>query len=98
MEKITTENIFEDLGFPAAEAALLKRKTLLMLELEAIIKRSRLDARKAAKRFGVDKSVVKELKTNNLDFFSTDLLIQMLDHAGKDVQMIVRDKKAIRAA
>ena len=98
MEKVTTDNIFEDLGFPANEAALLKRKTLLMLELETIIKRGRLSAAQTAKRFGVDKSVVNKLKSNHIDFFSIDMLIQMLDHAGKDVQLIVADKKRIRAA
>lgn len=98
MEKVTTDTIFEDLGFSPVEAALLKRKTLLMLELETIIKRGKLNVPQAAKRFGVDKSVIKELKENHIDFFSIDVLIRMLDHAGKDVQMIVTDKKRIRAA
>ena len=98
MEKVTTDNIFEDLGFSKDEAAQLKRKTMLMLELETILKRGRLNTSQAARRFGVAKSVLKELKGNNIDFFSIDVLIQMLDHAGKDVQMIVKNKKRIRAA
>jgi predicted XRE-type DNA-binding protein len=98
MEKVTTDNIFEDLGFSPDEAALLKRKTLLLLELETIVKQNRFNLTQAAKRFGVRNAVIKELKSNNIDFFTIDLLIQMLDHAGKDVQMIVTDKKHIRAA
>jgi predicted XRE-type DNA-binding protein len=96
--KVTTDNIFEDLGLTAEEAALLKRKTLLILELDTIVKRGRLNLPQAARRFGVEKAVVKEMKNKNLDFFSIELLIRMLEHAGKDVELIVRDKKPVRAA
>ena len=98
MEKVTTDNVFEDLGFPAHEAAVLKRKTLLMIELEKIIQAGRLNVLQAAKRFGINKATVQKLKENDIDFFSTDLLIQMLDRAGKDVQLTVTDKKRGRAA
>lgn len=98
VERITTDNIFVDLGFPADEAAVLKRKTILIMELETIVKRHGLSPTQAANRFGVSKSVMKKFKANDLDYFTIDVLIQMLDHAGKEVHMVVRNKKRGRAA
>jgi len=98
MNKITTGNIFLDLGFPPEEAADPARKTDLMIELERIMNRRKLNIGQAAARFGVANSVVKRLKAGDMDFFSIDLLIQMLERAGKEVQVIVSDKKRVHAA
>ena len=92
-EHVTHGNVFEDLGFPPEEAAIFARKIELMLELEQIMKRRRLTVALAAKRFGVDKAAIAHLKRNNLDFFSVDLLIQMLECAGKKVAVVVSCKK-----
>ena len=98
MERLTTGNIFEDLGFSSAEAGLLKGKSLLMLELETIVKHDKLTPAQQAKRFGVNATVVQALKGNNLDFFSIDVLIKMLNHAGKEVLLSIKDKKHVRGA
>ena len=95
---VTTGNVFDDLGFDPAESACLARKTDLMLELEHIIKKSKLSSHRAAKRFGVGDRVIDRLKSGDMDFFTSDMLMQMLEHAGKQVKVIVSDKKQISAA
>lgn len=95
---VTTGNVFEDLGFSAEEATGLALKTDLLLELERIIKRRRYNAVRAAKHFGVDKQVVTHIKNGDLNFFTVDLLIQMLERAGKQVSVVVSNKKRVRAA
>ena len=95
---VTSGNVFDNLGFDCEEAASLARKTDLMMELERIMKRGRFNTTIAAKRFGVEKSVIAPLKKGDLDFFTIDLLIQMLERAGKHVEVVVSDKKQNHAA
>ena len=98
ISRVTVGNVFDDLGFSADEAAGLARKTDLMLELERIVKRRRLNAVAAAKCFGVKKTVLAHLKSGDLDFFTADMLMQMLERAGKHVKVIVSDKESVHAA
>ncbi|HLX64310.1 MAG TPA: type II toxin-antitoxin system HicB family antitoxin [Planctomycetota bacterium] len=93
----TVGSVFFDLGLPPLEAPDLDRKSNLMFELERIVQRHKLNSVKAAKRFGVDRNVIKRLKSGDIDFFTVDLLIQMLERAGKVVTVVVSNRKRVRA-
>jgi predicted XRE-type DNA-binding protein len=81
--KVTgTDNVFEDLGFDPAEAANLKIRSELMLEIKQYIKINKLTQLKAAKIMGVDQPRVSKLLKGQIELFTIDVLIQMLERAG----------------
>lgn len=94
----TIGNVFEALGFSAGESTLLVIKTDLLIELERLLKRRRLSMARAAKILGVKAAVVSQLKRGDLNAFTVDALIQMLEHAGMNVRLSVTDKKRTSAA
>jgi predicted XRE-type DNA-binding protein len=83
-------NVFLDLGFPPHEAQSLLLKTHLMIEIQRLIKSSRLSRERAAHRLGVTRTRLNELLTHKIDKFSLDDLISMLGHAGMRVELRVK--------
>jgi predicted XRE-type DNA-binding protein len=51
--RVSASNVFRDLGFGAEEAANLKLRAMLMVELEKHIREKRLTQKRAAERLGV---------------------------------------------
>ena len=98
MNKMTTDDIFGDLGFHPAEAAILNRKSELMIELLKIVQTRRLSDAQAAKEFGVARQSIKQLKKGALDDFQIEQLIAMLARVGTSVKFVLSEKKGIRAA
>lgn len=84
-------NVFEDLGFPAEEAANLLMRTDLMLEIEAIVRDRRLKQREAGELFGVSQPRISDLMRGKLDAFTIDALVNMLAHAGLRVEVRVAE-------
>lgn len=75
-------NVFEDLGFDPAEAANLKIRSDLMLEIRRYIEKNSLTQKKAAELMGVDQPRISKLLKGKIELFTIDILIQMLERAG----------------
>ncbi len=76
-------NVFVDLGFPPAEAAILQMRAKLMADLQAFIRSSGLTEAQTAERLGVTQSRVSELMRGKWDRFSLETLITLETHAGR---------------
>ncbi len=91
MVKVTKSsgNVFEDLGFDAAEAENLKLRAQLMRELEQLIHDARLNQSDAAELLSIHQSRVSDLVRGKIDRFSIDTLVKLLARAGRQVEMKV---------
>jgi predicted XRE-type DNA-binding protein len=87
--RVSTSNIFRDLGFKADVAENLKLRAMLMVELEKHIREKRLTQKRAAKLLGVTQPRISDLTRGKIDLFSVDTLITMLTHAGLKVDVRV---------
>lgn len=83
-------NVFHDMDFDAEEAASLKIRADLMIEISGIIKRRRLTQAAAARLLGVTQPRVSDLVRGKIDLFSIDMLVDMISRAGGTVQLAVR--------
>lgn len=68
-------NVFIDLGFSEAEAAVLTLRADLMLHLYTAIKARRLTQVEASKLLGVSQSRVSDLMRGKCEKFSLDMLV-----------------------
>src|SRR5690349_10473784 len=67
-------NVFEDLGFPPAEARNLLMRSQLMTAVMDVIERRRLTQSEAAKVFGVTQPRISDLVRGKIDRFTLDAL------------------------
>jgi predicted XRE-type DNA-binding protein len=88
-KRVSSSNIFRDLGFKKEEAENLKLRAMLMVELEKHIRKNRLTQKKAAEQLGVTQPRISDLIRGKIDLFSVDTLISMLTHAGLKVDVKV---------
>ena len=88
-------NVFRDVGFAPEEAANLKLRADLMIELSKVIKARRLTQAKAATLFGVSQPRISDLNRGKIERFSVDTLVAMLGHAGRRVQLVVRPRSRV---
>ena len=86
----STRNVFSDLGFGHEEAASLKIRADLMIEIERLMKRRKLTQTAAAKLLGVTQPRVSDLVRGKIELFSIDTLVDMLTRAGVRVSVDVR--------
>ena len=84
-------NVFADLGFPNAEEMLAKAE--LAQKINAIITRRRLTQAEAAKLLGVDQPKVSALKRGRLSGFSLERLVRFLILLGRDVEIVVKERR-----
>ncbi len=89
-KRTSSSNVFRDLGFGEEEAANLKVRAMLMVELEKYIQENRLTQKRAAERLGVTQPRISDLTRGKIELFSVDTLITMLTHAGLKVDVRVR--------
>jgi len=82
-------NIFEDLGFPPAEARNLLMRSQLMTAVMDVIADRRLTQTEAAKVFGVTQPRISDLVRGKIDRFTLDALVNMLTQAGIKVTLLV---------
>ena len=90
MKKKTTKssgNVFLDLGFDPAEAAVLQMRANLMSDLRSYIEDNGLTQADAAKRLGIAQSRVSDLVRGKWDKFSLEMLITLEARLGRTVQM-----------
>jgi len=96
MGKVTKSsgNVFEDLGFNAAESENLKLRAQLMRELETLIHNERLTQSDAAELLGIQQSRVSDLVRGKIDRFSIDMLVKLLAKTGRQVEIRVNPRAA----
>jgi len=80
-------NIFSDLGFDPAEAAILQMRAKLMNDLRDFIRSSGMTQMEAAERFGIAQSRVSDLVRGKWDKFSLEMLISLEARAGRKVRL-----------
>ena len=89
-----SENVFEDLGFEAEEAANLKVRADLMLDLRRYIQERGWTQAEAATFFGETQPRISNLLKGEISRFSIDKLINLLARAGLEVHVETKLKAA----
>lgn len=90
MRKKTTKssgNVFQDLGFEPAEAAVLQMRANLMSDLRLYIEKNQLTQADAAKRLGIAQSRVSDLVRGKWEKFSLEMLITLEARLGRNVRV-----------
>ena len=90
MKKKTTKssgNVFVDLGFDPAEAAVLQMRANLMSDLRLYIEKQKLTQAQAAKRLGIAQSRVSDLVRGKWDKFSLEMLITLEARLGRTIRV-----------
>jgi len=80
-------NVFVDLGFDPAEAAVLQMRANLMSDLRLCIEKQKLTQAQAAKRLGIAQSRVSDLVRGKWDKFSLEMLITLEARLGRTVRV-----------
>lgn len=90
MKKESTKssgNVFTDLGFDPAEAAVLQMRATLMSDLRLYIENHKLTQAEAAKRLGIAQSRVSDLVRGKWEKFSLEMLITLETRLGRSVRV-----------
>ncbi len=82
-------NVYEDLGFPDADAMLVKAQ--LVKSIAEILVDRGLTQVKAAELLGVTQPKLSQLLRGQFRGFSERRLMDFLTRLGRDVQIVVRD-------
>ena len=80
-------NVFVDLGFDPAEAAVLQMRSNLMSDLRLYIEKQKLTQAEAAKRLGIAQSRVSDLVRGKWDKFSLEMLITLEARLGRTIRV-----------
>ena len=92
--KVSSGNVFADLGLDAPEEALAKAE--LTAKISEIIEAKGLTQAAAAKVLAIDQPKVSALLRGKLTGFSTERLIKFLNALGRDVEIVVKDRSRRR--
>ena len=80
-------NVFVDLGFDPAEAAVLQMRSNLMSDLRLYIEKQKLTQAAAAKRLGIAQSRVSDLVRGKWDKFSLEMFITLEARLGRTIRV-----------
>lgn len=80
-------NVFLDLGFDPAEAAVLQMRSNLMSDLRLYIEKHKMTQAEAAKRLGISQSRVSDLVRGKWDKFSLEMLITLEARLGRTIRV-----------
>lgn len=83
------DNIFEDLGFEAEEAANLKIRADLIIDLQKYIRKQNWTQQEAAAFFKETQPRISNLMNGDIERFSIDKLVQMIVKTGMQVKVEV---------
>ena len=90
MKRKTTKssgNVFLDLGFDPAEAAVLQMRATLMGDLRSYIEKNEMTQVEAAKCLGIAQSRVSDLVRGKWEKFSLEMLITLEARIGRTVRV-----------
>lgn len=88
----SVETLFEDLGFSPEEAAVLRLKTTLHIEIMKEVERRKLTPKQVGLALDIQQPHVSKLLSGNLERTSADRLTKYLRLLGREVK--VTTKKA----
>ena len=91
---VSSGDVFEDLGFSPEDAAVLRLKTKLHMEIMEVVEKKKLSPRELAKQLDVQQPQVSELMTGKISKMSVDKLTKYLYRLGRDVE--VKTKKTAK--
>ena len=94
MSKKRFESIWDAIEDTAEEAAAMRARANLMLELQEHLRKRKLTQTEAARLLKVAQPRVSDLMRGRIDLFSTDTLIDMLGRMGARVTVSVEFKRA----
>jgi predicted XRE-type DNA-binding protein len=75
-------NVFIDLGFPAADAEVMKLRAEVMIRVRQRLKEQGWTQAEAARRLGVTQPRVSRLLKHKVEDFSLDMLLTLAARAG----------------
>ena len=78
------------------QAASMRARSALMMDLESIIKQRRMTRAEAANLFGVTQPRVSDLMRGKINLFSLDCLMDMATVAGLEPRITIKKPKASR--
>jgi predicted XRE-type DNA-binding protein len=84
---VSRGNVFEDLGFSPEEAAILRMKTQLHIEIMRTIEKKGLMARQLERALDVPQPRGSELFNGKISRMTADLLAKYLYRLGREVEM-----------
>ena len=82
-------NVFADLGIAQEEAAKLKIKARLMVDLSEWIRHRNLTQAEAAQVLGVTRPRVSDMVRGKITKFTIDALVDMVERTGRHVHLDV---------
>jgi predicted XRE-type DNA-binding protein len=82
-----SENVFEDCGFPPAEAENLRIRAKMMMALTCYIEERKMTQSRAAKVMGVSQPRISDLVRGKIGLFTIDTLVNMVTAAGLKVEV-----------
>lgn len=91
---VTKGNVFEDLGFDAAESANLRIRAALMRSIDEELDKKKLTQFKAAKLLSVSQPRISDLRRGKIHLFTIDMLVNMLTKLGKLILLVIDDRIA----
>lgn len=83
----STGNVFVDLGFDPAEAAVLKMRATLMNDLRICIEKRKLTQAEASKLLGITQARVSDLVRGKWEKFNLEMLITLKFRMGQKVRL-----------
>lgn len=89
----STGNVFEDLGLPDAEELLVKSN--LAMKINKIIEKRHLSQTQAAEILGIPQPKVSMIQHGKLRGFSLEKLCHLLTLLGRDVDIVIKDRKKV---
>ena len=84
-----SENVFEDCGFPPAEAENLRIRAKMMMALTGYIEEKKITQSRAATIMGVSQPRISDLIRGKIGLFTIDALVNMVTAAGLKVDIDV---------
>jgi len=90
---VSRGNVFADLGFSPEEAAILRMKTQLHIEIMRAIEKQGLTPRQLEKVLDVPQPRVSELLRGKISRMTADLLAKYLYRLGREVDLKTKKRR-----
>ena len=98
MKNFTTDNVFQDIGFDKQEAANMKVRAEILLEVWEYIRKKSLKQKDAAALLGIDQPEVSLLLHGYIFEFSIDALVNMLARIGRELKITTQPQSCLSCA
>jgi len=97
MKPLLYESVWDVLADTPQEAASMKARSKLMMELSEVINSRKLIQKEAAELFGVTQPRISDLMRGKIHLFSLDMLMDMASTAGMRPEISVSKPRIKRA-